>query len=42
VATKKKKETSTDVSALLQDFATKHDTASFGRDLTAKIREVIK
>jgi hypothetical protein len=42
VVTKKKNETSTDVSAMLQNFSTKHDTATFERDLTAKIREVIK
>ena len=41
VVTRKKKETSTDVSAMLRDFAAKHDTATFERDLTSKIREMI-
>jgi len=42
VVTKKKKETSADVSTMLSDFAAKHDTATFEKDLTVKIREMIK
>lgn len=42
VVTKKKKESSSDVSAMLSDFVAKHDTATFERDFTAKIRELIK
>jgi len=42
VVTKKKKETSEDVSSMLIDFAAKHDTATFEKDLTGKIREMIK
>jgi hypothetical protein len=42
VVTKKKKETSSDVSVMLSDFVAKHDTATFEKDLTAKIKEMIK
>jgi hypothetical protein len=42
VVTKKKKETSSDVSVMLGDFVAKHDTATFEKDLTAKIKEMIK
>ena len=42
VVTRKKKDTSTDVTALLREFATTNDAAKFEKDLTDKIKEVIK
>lgn len=42
VITKKKKETSTDVSAILRLYASNNDAVQFEKELTEKIREAIK
>jgi hypothetical protein len=42
VVTKKKKETSTDISAILRLYASNNDAVQFEKELTEKIREAIK
>jgi len=42
VVTRKKKETSTDVSAILRLYASNNDAVQFENELTEKIREAIK
>ena len=42
VVTKKKKETSTDISATLHLYASNNDAVQFEKELTEKIREAIK
>lgn len=42
VVTKKKKETSTDISAMLREYANTNDAAKFEKELTDKIIEVSK